>query len=182
MVSFNYLQTGALQLGRTQLPICPVGPAIVSKQPGGPLLASARFRGPVLDGRLGKSPLHLVAAGGQIVGKQFGMDRLALRLGRPASPIAFEAARLTGSFVGAGVSGAFSGARSTIGNVPLLLSDASGKWLVHRGDLSVTSALTVSDRDPNPRFYPLKGDDVRFTLGGDYVRATGTLRHPRARG
>jgi len=181
VVGFNYLQTGALQLGRTQLPICPVGPAIVSKQPGGPLLASARFRGPVLDGRLGKSPLHLAAAGGQIVGKQFGMDRLALRLGRPASPIVFDATRLTGSFAGAGVSGAFSGARSTIGNVPLLLSDASGKWLVHRGDLSVTSDLTVTDRDPNPRFYPLKGDDVRFTLGGDYVRANGMLRHEGTR-
>jgi hypothetical protein len=177
VVSFNSLRMRALQLGPTRLPICPVGPAIVSKRPNGPLLASARFRGPVLDGRLGSSPLHLAAAGGQIVGKQFGMDRLALRLGRPASPITFDAARLTGSFVGAGVSGAFSGARSTIGNVPLLLSDASGKWLVHRGDLSVTSALTVSDRDPSPRFYPLKSDDVRFTLAGDYVRANGSLRH-----
>jgi len=181
VVSFNSLRMRALQLGPTRLPICPVGPAIVSKRPNGPLLASARFRGPVLDGRLGSSPLHLAAAGGQIVGKQFGMDRLALRLGRPASPITFDAARLTGSFVGAGVSGAFSGARSTIGNVPLLLSDASGKWLVHRGDLSVTSALTVSDRDPNPRFYPLKSDDVRFTLAGDHVRANGSLRHDGTR-
>ena len=178
VVSFNYLRTGVLQLGPTRLPICPVGPAIVSKRPGGPLLASARFRGPVLDGRLGNSPLHLAAAGGQIVGKQFGMDRLALRLGRRASPIAFDAARLTGTFVGAGVSGAFSGGRSTIGNVPLLLSDASGKWRVHRGDLTVDGAMTVSDRDSNPRFYPLKSDNVRFTLGGDDVRANGTLRHP----
>jgi translocation and assembly module TamB len=181
VVGFNYLQTGALQLGPTRLPICPVGPAIVSKRPGGPLLASARFRGPVLNGRLGSSPLHLAAAGGQIVGKQFGMDRLALRLGRRAAPLVFDASRLTGSFVGAGVSGAFSGARSTIGNVPLLLSDASGKWVVHHGDLSATSALTVSDRDPNPRFYPLKGNDVRFTLADDYVRANGSLSHDGTR-
>src|SRR5213075_189397 len=81
------------------------------------------------------------------------------------------------SFVGAGVSGKFSGASSTIGNVPLLLSDASGSWRMHHGDLSVDSALTVSDRDANSRFYPLKSDDMHLTLAGDYVRATGALRH-----
>ena len=83
VVSFNYLQTGALQLGQTRLPVCPIGQAIVSKRPGGPVLASARFSGPVLDGRLGSSPLHLAAAGGQIVGKQFSLNSLGLRLGRP---------------------------------------------------------------------------------------------------
>ena len=178
VVSFNYLRTGALQLGRTRLPVCPIGSAIVSKRPGGPVLASARFRGPVLDGRLGSSPLHLAAAGGQIVGKQFTVNSLGVRLGRAESPVLFDAERLTGSFVGAGISGKFTGAKSTIGNVPLLLSDASGSWLVHHGDLSVDSALTVSNRDPDPKFYPLKSDNVHFTLAGDEVRATGTLRHP----
>jgi hypothetical protein len=177
VVSFNYLRTGVLQLGPTRLPVCPIGQAIVSKRPGGPVLASARFSGPVLNGRLGSSPLHLAAAGGQIVGKVFSFDRLGLRLGNPASPIVFDAARLNGSFVGSGISGKFSGASSTIGNVPLLLSDAAGSWRVHNGDLSVDSDLTVSDRDANPRFYPLKGDNVHFTLAGDYVRATGALRH-----
>jgi hypothetical protein len=177
VVSFNYLRTGVLQLGPTRLPVCPIGQAIVSKRPGGPVLASARFSGPVLNGRLGSSPLHLAAAGGQIVGKVFSFDRLGLRLGKPASPIVFDAARLNGSFVGSGISGKFSGASSTIGNVPLLLSDAAGSWRVHNGDLSVDSDLTVSDRDANPRFYPLKGDNVHFTLAGDYVRATGALKH-----
>ena len=55
--------------------------------------------------------------------------------------------------------------------LPLLLSDASGSWLVHHGALSLDSALTVSDRDANPRFYPLKSNDVHLTFGGDYVRA-----------
>jgi len=107
----------------------------------------------------------------------FSFDRLGMRLGKPASPVVFDAARLNGSFVGAGISGKFTGASATIGNVPLLLSDAAGDWRVHNGDLSVDSDLTVSDRDPNPRFYPLKGDNVHFTLAGDYVRATGALRH-----
>src|SRR4051794_27727437 len=178
VVSFNYLQMSALQLGPTRLPVCPIGPAIVSKQPSGPVLASARLSGPVLNGRLGSSPLHVAANGGQFVGNQFGLNSPGIRLGRAESPLVFDAARLTGTFVGADVRGNFNGARSTIGNVPLLLSDATGTWLVHNGDLGVNSALTVSDRAPDARFYPLKSDNVHFTLGRDYVRATGALRHP----
>jgi hypothetical protein len=178
VVSFDYLRTGVLQLDRTRLPICPIGPAIVSKAPGGPVLASARFSGPVLNGRLGSSPLQLAAAGGRIVGQQFSTDRLAMKLGKPASPIVFEAARLTGTFAGRGINGAFSGARSTIGNIPLLLSDADGKWRVYKGDLAVDAGAMLSDRAPDPKFYPLKTDNLHFTLAGDYVRATGTLKHP----
>ena len=178
VVSFNYFQMRAIQLGPTRLPICPVGPAILSKEPGRPVVASARFSGPVLNGRLGRSPLQLRAAGGQIVGREFSVNSLGMRLGRAAAPVVFDAARLTGTFVGSGVRGRFSGARSTIGNVPLLMSDASGSWLVHRGDLSVDSSMMVSDRLANPRFYPLKSDNVHFTLAGDSLRATGTLRHP----
>ena len=107
VVSFNYLRTGVLQLGQTRLPICPVGPAIISKQPGGSVFASARFSGPVLNGRLGDSPLHLAAAGGRLVGQRFALDRVGMRLGKAASPIIFDASTLTGSFVGSGISGAF---------------------------------------------------------------------------
>jgi hypothetical protein len=178
VVSFDYLKTGVLQLDRTRLPICPVGPAIVSKRPDGPLLASARFTGPVLNGRLGSSALHLLAANGQIVGKQFALNRLGFRLGKAASPIAFDAARLTGSFVGAGISGAFNGGKATIGNVPLLLADANGKWLVHNGDVAINGGAMVSDRDANPRFYPLRSDNLKLTIAGDYARATGGLLHP----
>ena len=177
VVSWNSFQMSTLQLGPARLPICPIGPAIVTKQANGPVLASARFTGPVLNGRLGSSPLHLAAAGGQIIGKLFAMNRLGMRLGKPTSPIVFDAARLNGAFVSGGARGKFSGATSTIGKVPLFLSDGSGSWLFRKSALSVNSALTVSDRDPNPRFYPLKSDNVRFTLAGDFVRATGALRH-----
>jgi hypothetical protein len=178
VVSFNYLQTGSLQLGATRLPICPIGPAMIVKRPGGPVLASARFTGPVLNGRLGTSPLHVAAAGGRVVGQEFSLNSVGMRLGKPTSPIVFDASRLTGTFIGADVRGKFGGAKATIGNVPLLLGDASGSWLIRKSNLSVDSALTVSDRDANPRFYPLKSDDVHFTLGGDYVRANGALHHP----
>ena len=178
VVSFDALQTGSLQLGATRLPVCPIGQAMIVKRLGGPVLANARFNGPVLNGRLGSSPLHVVADGGRIVGKEFSLNNVDMKLGKPASPIIFDASRLTGTFIGKDVRGKFGGAKATIGNVPLLLSEASGSWLVRNSNLSVDSALTVSDRDANPRFYPLRSDDVHFTLGGDFVRANGGLRHP----
>jgi hypothetical protein len=178
IVSFQYLQMSALQLGPTRLPVCPVGPAMVLKRPGGPVTTNAQLNRPVLNGRIGSSPLHLAAERGQITGKQFAFNSLAMRLGQPSSPVLFDAARLTGSFAGSSLRGDFGGAKATIGNVPLLLSDATGKWTYAGSKLAVDSALTISDRDPNPRFYPLTSDDVHFTLAGDYVRATGALRHP----
>jgi hypothetical protein len=181
VVSFNYLRTGSLQLGQTRLPICPVGPAIVSKRPSGAVQASARFTGPVLNGRLGESPFHLAAAGGRLIGNMFAVQSVGMRLGKPASPIVFDASSLTGRFAGRGLSGAFSGARSTIGNVPLLLSEASGIWTVRNGDLSANARLRLSDRDPNPRFYPLSSSNLHFTLAGDWVRATGSLMHDGTR-
>ena len=177
-VRFAYLQTGGLQLGPTRLPVCPVGGAIVSQAPAGPLRVGARFRGPVLAGRLGASPMRLSAAGGQIVGKDFAVNGLALRLGKSASPILFDAARLNGTFAGRGLSGAFSGARSTVGNVPLAMSEIAGRWQVYKGDLSANASMLVSDRSDNPRFYPLRGNDVRFSLADGWVRADGKLVHP----
>ncbi len=38
---------------------------------------------------------------------------------------------------------------------------------------------TLSDRDADPRFYPLRSNDVHLTIGGDYVRATGSLHQPQ---
>jgi hypothetical protein len=177
VVSFNYLQMSSLQLGRTRLPVCPVGPAMVSKTSTGPVVTNARLPSPVLNGRLGSSPFHLDAASGRLTGQQFAFGRVGMRLGRDTSPILFDAARLNGTF-GRDLSGNFTGANASIGKVPLLLSEGVGKWLYRNKDLVVDASLIVTDRNPNPRFYPLKSDNVHFTIAGDYVRATGALHHP----
>jgi hypothetical protein len=178
VVTFDYLQMSSLELGPTRLPVCPVGPAMVYKHDGGPVTASARLNGPVLNGRLGGSPLRLAATTGQVSGKSFFFNSLALRLGRPTSPVLFDAARLNGSFAGSTLRGNFTGGKARIGEVPLLLSEGTGTWLYRNSDLTVKSALTVSDIDPDPRFYPLRSNDVHMTIAGDYVRATGSLHHP----
>jgi translocation and assembly module TamB len=178
VVSWNYLQMNVLQLGPTRLPVCPVGPAIVSKQAGGAVRYGAQISSTALNGRLGSSPLRLTTTGGQVVGQNFGFNAVSMRLGRSASPVAVDAARLTGSFAGGGTGGNFSGARATIGTVPILLSEASGTWRVRRGDVTLSGSSMVSDRSDNPRFYPLRSNDLRLTIADDRVRANGILRHP----
>jgi hypothetical protein len=178
VVSFNYLQMSSLQLGPTRLPVCPVGPAMIYRGPGGRVVTSARINGPVLNGSLGSSPFHLAATNGLLTGKQFVFNSLAMRLGKSESPILFDATRLTGSFAGANLKGNFTGAKAKIGTVPLLLTDAAGSWSYRNSDLTVAGALTVSDDNPDPRFYPLRSNDVHLTIAGDYVRATGSLHQP----
>ena len=178
VVSFDYLKMNALQLGPTRLPVCPIGPAIVYKHEGAPVIASARLNRPVLNGHLGSSAVHLAAVNGQITTKQFFFNDISMRLGKPTAPILFDAARLNGRFLGSNLGGDFTGAKATIGTVPLLLSDASGSWRYRGKNLTVDGDLTVSDADPNPRFYPLKSNDVHLTIAGDYVRATGSLHRP----
>ena len=178
VVSFNYLQMSTLQLGATRLPVCPTGPAILYKHEGGPVIANARLNSPVLNGRLGESPFHLTASNGQVSDKKFFFNSLALRLGKPESPVVFDAARLNGTFAGSNLRGDYNGGKATIGTVPLLITDAAGKWQYRKDILSVDGALTLNDRDPDPRFYPLRSNDVRLTIGGDYVRANGSLHHP----
>jgi hypothetical protein len=177
VVSFNYLRMSTLQLGPTRLPVCPIGPAMIARRPGGPVLASARLNEPVLNGRIGSSPLHVEAAEGQMIGQQFAFNGIGARLGQPSSPVVFNASRLTGTYAGS-VHGNFAGATGSIGKVPLQLSDATGNWLYRNRGLIVNGGLTVSDRDSNPRFYPLKSDNVHFSLVGDMLRASATLRHP----
>ncbi|MEO7635347.1 MAG: YdbH domain-containing protein [Sphingomicrobium sp.] len=178
VVSFDALRTGVIQFGRTRLPVCPIGPAMVTKGVGGPVLASARIGATRLGGRIGSSPLSLATGGGQIVGQRFDLRTVAMRLGRPESPILFDTARLNGTFAGNGISGNFAEAKATIGNVPLLLDQADGKWKVYHGDITVDSAARVTDRGANPRFYPLRSNDLHLTIAGDYVRADGSLRTP----
>ena len=86
--------------------------------------------------------------------------------------------RLTATSPAPAPNGTFAGGDALIGKVPLSLSDVAGKWQVRRGDLTIDGGLLLSDRADPPKFYPLRSDDVHFTLADSMIRATGTLRHP----
>ncbi len=181
VASWRFFQMGEFQFGPTRLPLCPIGPAIVSQGPGGELRMAATTNNLSLDGRLGKSPLGVRADTARFVGKDFAFTDMGLRLGDPDAPVAFNADRLQGTFSGRGITGTFADATSTIGNIPLLVSEADGRWDFRRGDLNVDGSLTLTDRgeDP-PRFYALRSNDFSVRIGGKDVRAGGTLFHPES--
>jgi hypothetical protein len=178
VTSWRFFRLRELEFGPTRLPVCPVGPAIVSKPANGDLRVAARLNNPRLAGRLGNAPMRLGADSAQIVGERFSAADLSVRLGKSAAPFAFDTARLQGTFGGSGISGTFADARSTIGEVPLLVSNAEGRWRFYDGDLTVNGALNLTDRSETPRFYELRSNDFQVSLSGNDIRAGGNLVHP----
>ena len=177
--SFAALQFGSLRLGATRLPVCPTAGAILAQAPGGPLQIRAITRNLALAGMLGRAPFRLNAGSVRSTGdRAFEAAALALRLGKTSNPVAIDAARVVGSFGGPGVGGTFTGGKAIIGAVPLLLTEAAGKWSVRHGDIVADGNLTVSHRDNPPLFYPLRGEGVHFVLANDMINATGRLVYP----
>jgi hypothetical protein len=178
-VSFRQLQASNLRLGATSLTLCPTGPALVSRAPGGPLRAAASIRAPRLTGQLGQSPVSLAAASVRfdLAGPGFTSSDVAIRLGAE-NVQRLDLASLSGTFNQAGVIGRFAGGSGKIAKVPLLLGNAEGRWSVQRGDLLVEGAMTVADEADPPRFYPLVTRDFRLTLDGSRIDAVGWFQDP----
>jgi hypothetical protein len=175
---FASLAAGALRLGSTRLPLCPAGAAIVRRSPGGDVVVAFATRSLRLRGRMGQSPFALDAAQVRYDDEKFSGSNIAVRMGQPESPVLINAKTVIGTLAGGGANGTFADGDAIIGKVPLKLSDASGKWRVHSGEVTVDGGLTLSDLADPPKFYPLRSDDVHFTIAGGMIRTTGTLHHP----
>jgi hypothetical protein len=175
---FASLAAGALRLRPTRLPLCPEGGAIVRRSPGGDVVVALATHNVRLRGRMGQSPFALDAAQIRYGGEKFSGTSIAARMGQPESPLLINAKTVAGTLAGGGANGTFADGDAIIGKVPLKLSDASGNWRVRQGDVTVDGGLTLSDLADPPKFYPLRSDDVRFTLANSRINATGTLRHP----
>jgi hypothetical protein len=179
VTGFGSLSMGALRLGQTRLPLCPIRGAILQRAPGGSLSVGTMTRNLRLNGRLGQSPFAVTATQAQLLDvKTFDASSVAVRMGNPDAPVLIKAREIRGNSSGTGTGGTLDGAEAIIGNVPLLLSDASGKWSVRGGDLTVDGGLTLSDRADPAKFYPLRSDNVHFTMANSRIEATGTLKHP----
>ncbi|WP_158703014.1 intermembrane phospholipid transport protein YdbH family protein [Allosphingosinicella vermicomposti] len=180
--NFAGLRYGSLNLGRTRLPVCPVGRALVWKAPGGDVKGGLDIRSPRLIGRLGSSPLDLTAGRFRFEFDEsdFAGTDVIVRLGPDGFANRLELERIAGQIGDSGVTGTFAGASGKIANVPLLISRGQGKWSVIGGRLSVAGGLTVADDHPEPRFYPLITNAFRLTLDGDRIDAFAPLRDPEA--
>jgi translocation and assembly module TamB len=173
---FEALQVGSLRLGRTLLPLCPTGRALIWKAPGGRVAGGAELRSPRFAGTLGASPLSV--AGSRLrfglAGPSFTASDLAVRLAANR----LDLASLTGDFGKGGVAGRFVGLSGKLGNVPLLISHGSGTWRMKGADLSMAGEMRVSDEADPPRFYPLVSRDFHLTLADNRIRAGGWLDDP----
>ena len=110
VVSFNYLQMSSLQLGPTRLPVCPIGPAIIVKRAGGPVLGQRALQQAGAERPPRQSPLHLLRRAGRSSAR-VRLQQLgdAARPGHVADPVRRLAAQR--DFVGADIRGNLAGAR-----------------------------------------------------------------------
>lgn len=173
---FESLQIGTLRLGRTLLPLCPTGRALVWRIPGGRVMGGAELRAPRFAGTLGASPFSV--AGSRL---RFGLDGptfVASDLEVRLAANRFDLGSLTGDFGKSGVAGRFAGLSGKLGNVPLLMSQGSGTWSMRGADLAMAGEMRVSDEVDPPRFYPLVARDFRLTLADNRIEAGGWLDDP----
>ena len=173
---FRSLTAGSLNLGPTRIPVCPTNGAILLKPAGGGLAVNAATRNLRLRGRMGDSPFGLDAGTVRIRENRFDAGNVRTRMGRSEAPVLVNAERLQGSLET--MSGTFTGGDAILGTVPLTVTEASGDWRVRNGAVTVDGGLLLSSRSDAPTFYPMRSDNVRFTMADNMIRTTGTLKHP----
>ncbi|HYW16985.1 MAG TPA: YdbH domain-containing protein [Allosphingosinicella sp.] len=173
---FESLRAGSVRLGRTLLPLCPTGRALVWKTPGGRVMGGAELRSPRFAGTLGASPFRV--AGSRLrfglAGPTFAASDLEVRLAANR----FDLDSLTGDLGKGGVTGRFAGLSGKLGNVPLLMSQGNGSWSMRGSDLSMAGEIRIADEVDPPRFYPLVTRDFRLTLADNRIKAGGWLDDP----
>ncbi len=178
-VAWQRLAVSGLVLDATRLILCPTGRALVTLD-GSAIGGGARIGATRLAGRLGSAPITLLTSDAALTlnDNRFVVNGVQTRIGSPERLTRIDAARLTGRIAGGGVAGEFAGASGRIGNVPLLLSDAGGTWQLAGGKLALSGKLMVADAAAERRFEPLASTDVRLSLVGNRIAASGTLVHP----
>jgi hypothetical protein len=177
---FASLSVAGLSLSPTRLTLCPTdGPALLAISPGGGVRGGASIAAPRLAGRLGGTPIGIAAASARIsLAGGIAADRLAVRLGAADRMTLLDIAKLDGRFESGGIAGDFAGLGGQIANVPLIVSDAAGRWSFIRGALRLGGGLNVADAASEPRFNQLTSNDFKLTLIDGDIRAAGMLREP----
>ena len=177
-VSMGRLRVGGIDARDMRTRLCPVDGAML-RFAGGRLGGGMMARDVRLNGTMGGSPLALevARAAARLGERQFELGSVAVRIGPRDRTTRLDVARLDGTF-GSVTGGTFDGADGKIGAVPLLLSDAAGRWRMAGGALHVSGGLTVKDAAADPRFNPLIADQVALTLADNHIVATGVLMTP----
>lgn len=178
-VGFDRLRVSAMTLDPARLRLCATDGGMVRLANGG-IGGGVSTGATRLTGTLGSTPVTLATAGGRFGLRDLGfaLRDVRTRLGSPERVSVLDLGSLTGRVAGGVVAGRFDRGEGQIGNVPLLIREASGDWKLAGGILSLDGDVGVRDADAQPRFEPLRSNDFKLTLNGNDIRAGGTLRHP----
>jgi len=182
-LSFARLTLAGSVIGRSRVPLCPAGGAMIGRSASGAIYGGVRTAALGLRGRVGEQPLTLAAHALAVHADRAGFraDGLKVRLGDPFAPTRLDVAALDGAVDAKGLSGRFDGAAGTIAAVPLLISGGAGGWRLASGKLSLEGAVGVTDAQQDaPRFRPVLANDVRLALVGGRIEAAATLREPQS--
>ncbi|WP_374148071.1 YdbH domain-containing protein [Sphingomonas sp. 28-63-12] len=178
-IGFDRLAIAGLVLVKSRFNLCATGAALVQVD-GTHIGGGGRIAGLRAAGRLGSAPVTLAADEARfgIAGRDFSVSRIVARLGSSDGVSALDIASVTGKLAGAGAVGSFTGGAGQIAKVPLLISGGAGDWRLDRGKLALSGGLIVADADANPRFFPLKANNLDFALENGRIAATAALAHP----
>lgn len=180
-VAFDGLTLANLTLDRRSLTLCPEqGRAILRSGPGGFKIA-AGASSLDLSGRLGETPVRIVAgptgfaAPGALTARE-----VEVTLGPEATASRFNLASLTAR-IGEDIAGSFDGTEMRLAAVPLDLLDARGAWRFADGTLTLADGeFRLVDREAEARFEPLAGRDGTLTLRDNLISADAVLAEPRS--
>lgn len=178
-LSFRRLALSGVVLQPARLALCPADRALFSLDHG-VTGGGARLVGVRLAGAIGSSPLSFSAGtvDARLARPGFAATQLAVRIGAADSQTRLDIANLHGLYASGAIAGQFDGAAGQIGNVPLLLSQATGTWDLKSAVLSVSGGLSVDDAVAPRRFETLAGRDVQLALRDGVITVTGDLVSP----
>lgn len=170
-----------LALERQKLDLCPAAGGAIVQTAGARTSVAVRTDALALKGRMGESALAIDAGDVEFTSaKGLSAHKIAVKLGEGdaqsellADEIrAPEADRLAGTF---------SGVSGKLAAVPLDLAEGAGEWSFQDGVLSLSQAnFTLSDRQVQARFYPLRARGATLTLRDGVIAARAALHHPNS--
>jgi translocation and assembly module TamB len=178
-IRFTRFQTGSLNLASQSLQACADGGSILQAGRGGTRFA---MRSPSLNGNasLGNTPVAFKGANVRFsLSDGFVANNITVDLGRADALTQFSMAKLDGRFGRNGISGMLEGGAGKIGNVPLLIDEASGKWAWNNGSLTLDGSTRISDAEQVARFNPLIAPEMQIAMDKGIISAIGYLNEPK---
>lgn len=179
-VAMRALAVSGFALGPTTAKLCPVEGGSMLALRNGRVQGGVRVETLRLAGRIGGTPLLLIARSASYSLGTSGLRASAVtaRLGTGNRISTLNIGTLTGRTAS---SGTFADLSGKLANVPLLVSKGRGSWSYANGELALSGGLTVADELVPARFNPLASDDVILKLANGRIAATATLREPAKR-